>query len=171
MSVVRCLHEEVVGTIVGATGRRSCVSVCWKILIFGPGFNGHRVEYIYFNVHCLRNLINWILVHVWCTRCKLANRMQCFSRHKHAFLKCVFVIYAERSTISAESATTSIAINETVSPSSASRPTSASSLESTIFATANATGMINSCCLSVPAVRYSHLGFYFVVEKCCTLFT
>ena len=54
-----------------------------------------------------------------------------------------FAVCVERSTISAESATTSIAINETISPLSTSRPTSAASLESTVFATVNATGMMN----------------------------
>ena len=62
------------------------------------------------------------------------------------------IFFVERSTISAESATTSIAINETVSPSATSRTTSAASLESTVFSTVNATGMMNSWYLSVPAV-------------------
>jgi len=57
--------------------------------------------------------------------------------------KNVSVIFVESSTISAESTTTSIAINETVLPLSTSQPTSAATLESTVFATANATGMMN----------------------------
>jgi len=73
--------------------------------------------------------------------------------------------FVESSTISAESTVTSIAVNETVSPPSKSQPTSATLLESTALATANATGMMNSCCLSVPSVRYSPLGFILVVEK------
>ena len=48
MSVIGCLHEAVVGAIFGATSRRSCVSEYWKILTFSTGFNGHRVEYVYF---------------------------------------------------------------------------------------------------------------------------
>jgi len=48
MSVIGCLHEAVVGAIVGATSRRSCVSEYWKFFTFWPGFNGHRVEYVYF---------------------------------------------------------------------------------------------------------------------------
>ena len=76
--------------------------------------------------------------------------------------KKLFAVCVERSTISAESATTSIAINETISPSSTSQPTSAASLESTVFVTANATGMMN-----IVAVFFSPIGsinalrFYF----------
>jgi len=62
------------------------------------------------------------------------------------------LFFVERSTISAESTTTSIAINETVLPSSTSQPTFAASLESTVFAIANATGMMNSYFLSTQAV-------------------
>jgi len=59
------------------------------------------------------------------------------------------VFFVERSTIFAESTTTSIAINETASPVSTSQPTYAPTLESTAFVSANATGMMNSCSLSV----------------------